>query len=250
MNCEQLWGSNFFNYNFFLFIGHPTVTPHFFLNGCTDNCSLHYNVRGNEMMPLNVHGFAFSESLSPSCAVCWALKVALNLPVLCFKRHRSEQCSVVAKIKQDIKNGSHTFLATIQQQSSRYLSPLRKKQFPPQLRQTGTYLAGVCDEQSPWYKWHQRWEPGARASECKEIRKINWSKAIQTQFPWGYLIQLYILDILFSLNSCTLVSYRLIFQALLMTYTVQRINMIFFVTYQRTQSLNGSNSQGIFPFHC
>lgn len=134
------------------FIRHPTVTPGFFLNGYTDNSSLHYNVRGNEMVPLNIHGFAFSEPLSPGCAVCWAQKVALNLPVLCFfKRHRSELCSVLAKkTKQEIKNGSHPLLAcTIQQQCSRYLSPLRKKQFPPQLRQTGTYLASVCDEQSP-----------------------------------------------------------------------------------------------------
>lgn len=129
----------------------PQRHPGFFLNGYTGNCSLHYSVRGDEMVPLNMPGFAFSECLSPSCAVCRAQKVALNLPVLCFKRHRSELCSMVAKkIKQEKKSSSYPFLAcNIQQQSSRHLSPLRKKQFPPQLRQTGTYLAGVCDEQSP-----------------------------------------------------------------------------------------------------
>lgn len=103
------------------------------------------------MVPLNVHSFAFSEPLSPSCAVCWAQKVALNLPVLCFKRHRSELCSVVAKkIKQEIKKWFTPFTCMHHSATVQQISKLpQKKQLLPQLRQTGTYLTGVCDEQSP-----------------------------------------------------------------------------------------------------
>lgn len=130
------------------------MTSGFFLNACTDSCSLHYNVRGYEIVPLNVHSFAFSESLSPSCAVNWAQKVALNLPVLCFKRHRSELCSVVAKkIKQEIKKWLTLFSCMHHSATVQQIFKPPQKNIAPTLAKADRYIfSSVCDEQSPCYK--------------------------------------------------------------------------------------------------